>query len=63
MGGACVGSVRMGMREPAVHSTRLDCIDRPQATHPGTTVGRGGHEPTHPPPKQADAFTHTRKIA
>ena len=42
-------------------STRLDCIDRPQATH--RYDRRGGHEPTHPQPKQADAFTHTRKTA
>eukprot|EP00966_Prymnesium_polylepis_P152010 3511391-Prymnesium_polylepis.1 len=39
-------------------STRLDCIDRPHATH--RYDRRGGHEHTHPQPKQPDAFTHTQ---
>eukprot|EP00966_Prymnesium_polylepis_P002116 48495-Prymnesium_polylepis.1 len=29
----------------------------------GTTVGRGGHEPTHPQPKQAAAFTRCRPLS
>eukprot|EP00966_Prymnesium_polylepis_P243347 5627473-Prymnesium_polylepis.1 len=30
----------------ANYSTRLDCINRPRATH--RSDRRGGHEPTHP---------------
>eukprot|EP00966_Prymnesium_polylepis_P288454 6662813-Prymnesium_polylepis.1 len=38
-------------------ATRLDCINRPQATQrTGTTEGVDTR-PTHPQPKQADAFT------
>eukprot|EP00966_Prymnesium_polylepis_P236880 5478440-Prymnesium_polylepis.1 len=42
------------------HSTRLDCINRPQATHRYEPVGEDT-SPAHPhtpQPKQADAFTH-----
>ena len=37
------------------HSTRLDFLNRPQATH--RYDHRGGHGPTPPQPKQATAFT------
>eukprot|EP00966_Prymnesium_polylepis_P294022 6790649-Prymnesium_polylepis.1 len=43
--------------------TRLDFVNRPQATH--RYDHRGGHRPTPPHPKQATAFTtsHAHIIA
>jgi len=45
--GHCAAALRVG--------TRLDFLNRPQATH--RYDHRGGHGPTPPQPKQATAFT------